>query len=114
MGSLHAQEYTGAELATRFGEQLVENYGLDPDTTWLLDYFKVAIVPIANPDGRKFAEQGYSWRKNTNQGNGSAEEPTYGNTVQLVMNDEFGGVGSLTPGWLFLLLLRTVSTIFLN
>ena len=62
MGSLHSREYTGAELATRFGEQLVENYGDDPDITWLLDYFKVAIVPIANPDGRKFAEQGYLWR----------------------------------------------------
>ncbi len=87
MGSLHSREYTGAELATRFGEQLVENYGDDPDITWLLDYFKVAIVPIANPDGRKFAEQGYLWRKNTNPGDGYAEFPTYG--VDLNRNFDY-------------------------
>ena len=34
------------------------------------------------------------------------------NTVQLVMNDGFGGVVSLTPGLLFLLLLRTVTGYF--
>jgi len=87
MGSLHSNEYTGAELATRFGEQLVENYGKDPDTSWLLDYFKVAIVPIANPDGRKFAEQGYLWRKNTNPGADSVEFPTYG--VDLNRNFDY-------------------------
>jgi hypothetical protein len=36
------------------------------------------------------------------------------NTVQLVMNDEFEGAGSLTPGLLFVFLLRTVSTVYLN
>ena len=48
-GSLHAREYSTSELVTRFAEELVEGYGEDADTTWLLDYFNIAIVPIVNP-----------------------------------------------------------------
>ena len=65
-GSIHPREYTTAELATRFGEHLVNNYGKDPEITWLLDYFKIAIVPIVNPDGRKIAEEGILQRTNAN------------------------------------------------
>jgi carboxypeptidase T len=36
--SIHAREYTPAELATRFAEYLLHNYNTDPDVTWLLDY----------------------------------------------------------------------------
>ncbi|WP_222426941.1 M14 family zinc carboxypeptidase, partial [Hyella patelloides] len=42
-GAIHAREYTTAEIVTRFAEELVDGYGKDADTTWLLDYFKVAI-----------------------------------------------------------------------
>lgn len=66
MSSVHAREYTPAELNTRFAEQLVQNYGTDPDITWLLDYQEVHLLLQANPDGRKYAETGISWRKNTN------------------------------------------------
>ena len=37
-GAIHAREYTTAELVTRFGEELVAGYGIDPDATWLLDH----------------------------------------------------------------------------
>lgn len=93
-GALHAREYTTAELVTRFAEQLVSGYGSDADITWLLDYHQIHIVPIANPDGRKFAEQGYSWRKNTNPTSTNpplfpdpAPFPRYG--VDLNRNYEF-------------------------
>ncbi|MDZ7296262.1 MAG: M14 family metallopeptidase, partial [candidate division KSB1 bacterium] len=66
-GAIHAREYTPAELAMRFAEYLVNNYGTDADVTWILDYHEVHIMPHANPDGRKKAEAGLSWRKNTNQ-----------------------------------------------
>jgi PKD repeat protein len=62
--SIHAREYTPAETATRFGEYLVNNYGVDPDVTWLVDYHETHIMMQANPDGRKKAETGLSWRKN--------------------------------------------------
>ena len=90
-GAIHAQEYTTAELVTRFAEDLVTGYGKDPDMTWLLDYFEVHVVPILNPDGRKKAEQGYFWRKNTNPNPSPGEEPApfpdYG--VDLNRNYDF-------------------------
>jgi carboxypeptidase T len=64
-GAIHAREYTTAELLTRFAEQLVANYGVDPDTTWILDYNEVHLMLQTNPDGRKHAEAGQLWRKNT-------------------------------------------------
>lgn len=93
-GALHARELTTAELVTRFAEQLVAGYGSDPDITWLLDYNEIHLVPIANPDGRKFAEQGFSWRKNTNPTSTNPPDypepapfPTYG--VDLNRNYSF-------------------------
>ncbi len=67
MSSIHAREYTPAELNTRFAEYLVANYDVDPDVTWLLDYHEIHLLLQANPDGRKKAEAGLSWRKNTNE-----------------------------------------------
>ena len=64
--AIHAREYTTAELMTRFAENLVNGYGTDADATWVLDYHEVHLMLIANPDGRKQAETGLLWRKNTN------------------------------------------------
>ena len=36
-GSIHAREYTPAELLTRMAEWLVSGYGTDPEATWLVD-----------------------------------------------------------------------------
>jgi hypothetical protein len=65
--SIHAREYTPAELVTRFAEYLVGQYDVDADATWLLDYHEIHLVLQANPDGRKQAETGKLWRKNTNK-----------------------------------------------
>jgi hypothetical protein len=67
MASIHAREYAPAELLTRFAEFLVSHYGSDPDITWLLDYREIHLLLQANPDGRRQAENGLYWRKNTNQ-----------------------------------------------
>jgi hypothetical protein len=65
--AIHAREYATAELGTRFAEYLVSNYGTDPDVTWILDHHEVHLMLQSNPDGRKQAETGQYWRKNTNQ-----------------------------------------------
>lgn len=65
--AIHAREYATAELTTRFAEYLLQNYGTDPDVTWLVDYHEIHLMLHANPDGRKQAETGILWRKNTNQ-----------------------------------------------
>lgn len=79
--AIHGQDSATAELATRFAESLVARYGIDPEATWLLDYFEIRIVPIVNPDGQKLAEQN-AWRKNANPtpppGGAAAAFPNYG------------------------------------
>jgi hypothetical protein len=65
--AIHAREYATAELATRFAEQLVQGYGTDADATWLLDHHEIHLLLHTNPDGRKQAESGQLWRKNTNK-----------------------------------------------
>lgn len=77
-GSIHAREYTPAELLTRFGEWLVNGYGKDSEATWLLDNFRFHLVLQANPDGRKKAESGLSWRKNVDNLNGTCSTNAYG------------------------------------
>ncbi|HKV09778.1 MAG TPA: M14 family zinc carboxypeptidase [Thermoanaerobaculia bacterium] len=64
---LHAREYTPVELALRFAESLISGYGTDADATWLLDYHEIHLLLQSNPDGRKKAEAGASWRKNVNE-----------------------------------------------
>ncbi len=66
MSAIHAREYSTAETATRLAEYLVNNYGTNPDITWMLDHQEVHLLLQANPDGRKRAEAGVLWRKNNN------------------------------------------------
>lgn len=96
-GSIHAREYTPAELLTRMAEWLVAGYGIDPQATWLVDHVDFRFILQANPDGRKRAETGIMWRKNTNNSNGSCSSNNHG--VDLNRNFPFhwnvtGGAGS--------------------
>lgn len=93
-GSIHAREYTPAELVTRFGEWLVNGYGTDSEATWLVDNYRFHLVLQANPDGRKKAEAGSSWRKNTNNTNGSCSSSSFGTDL----NRNFGFHWSTVPG----------------
>ncbi len=65
-GAIHAREYTTSELNRRFVKYCIENYNKDADATWMLDYHELHVMFFINPDGRKHAESGKSWRKNTN------------------------------------------------
>ena len=67
MAAIHAREYVTAETLTRLAEYLVNNHGTNADVTWLLDTQEFHFVLQTNPDGRKHAETGELWRKNTNQ-----------------------------------------------
>ena len=95
MAEIHAREYATVELAVRFVEQLLHNYGSHPDTTWLLDHFEIHVVPMTNPDGRIFAEQGAWWRKNTDQAGGCGY-PDYGVDLNRNHSFQWGGAGSST------------------
>ena len=94
MAEYHAREYTTAETALRFAEELVSTYGANPDVTWLLDYYEVHILPMANPDGRKWAEQGGLWRKNTDNNDGCTTFPNYGTDLNRNNSFKWGLAGS--------------------
>jgi murein tripeptide amidase MpaA len=96
MAAIHAREYTTAELTTRFAEHLVNNYGTDPDVTWLLDYHDIHLVLQSNPDGRKFAEGGQLWRKNTNQNYCGATSSSRGADLNRNYPFQWVGGGSST------------------
>jgi len=96
MAAIHARELATAELAARFAEGLVTDYGTDPDVTWLLDYFELHVLPITNPDGRKQAESGEYWRKNTDDDDGCTIFPYYGTDLNRNGSFHWGGA-STTP-----------------
>ena len=65
--AVEPKDYASAEVAMRFAEYLVAEHGSDPDVTWILDYHEIHMIVMANPDGRKRAEAGLFWCKNTNE-----------------------------------------------
>ncbi|PND39308.1 peptidase M14 [Paucibacter aquatile] len=63
---IHAREYATTPLVLEFAKRLVHGHGVDPDMTWILDQHEIHLLLATNPDGRKKAETGLLWRKNTN------------------------------------------------
>ena len=98
IASIHAREYTPAELTTRFAEWLVNGYGHDDEATWLLDNFRFHLILQANPDGRKKAESGLSWRKNTDTDNGTCSANSYGVDLNRNFSWRFGTVSGGSSG----------------
>lgn len=94
MAEIHAREYVTAETATRFAEYLLTNYGHDADITWLLDHYQVYILTMTNPDGRKHAENGYYWRKNTNITNGCINDWSGGTDLNRNHSFHWGGASN--------------------
>ncbi|HQP62238.1 MAG TPA: M14 family zinc carboxypeptidase [Anaerolineaceae bacterium] len=94
MGEIHARELVTAETVLRMSEYLLTNYGVDPDVTWLLDYYELHMVPMTNPDGRKFAETGEWWRKNTDNDDGCTSYPDYGTDLNRNHSFKWGGAGT--------------------
>ena len=58
LANIHARELTTPELATRWLDLLLGQYGHDADITWLVDNQEFWIVPLANPDGHWIVELG--------------------------------------------------------
>ncbi len=98
MANIHGRELITPETALVFMQYLLENYGVDPDVTWLLDAHLIYILTSANPDGHIKNEAGQPWaywRKNTHP-YGSCSPTAYG--VDLNRNSSFhwGGPGAST------------------
>ncbi len=95
MANIHGREMITPEMAMVFMDHLLENYGVDPDVTWILDWHEIYIVVSANPDGHVRNETTLAyWRKNAHP-YGSCSPDSIG--VDLNRNHSFKwglGVGS--------------------
>ncbi|MDX1416437.1 MAG: M14 family zinc carboxypeptidase [Candidatus Promineifilaceae bacterium] len=60
LANIHAREITTAEIAMRFAEWMLTQYGQDADATWLVDWHELWIIPTANPEGHWLVELGSS------------------------------------------------------
>lgn len=58
LANIHAREITTPEIAMRFADWLLSEYGQDADITWIVDWHELWIVPTANPDGHWLVELG--------------------------------------------------------
>ncbi|MDI6809631.1 MAG: M14 family zinc carboxypeptidase [Candidatus Eisenbacteria bacterium] len=73
MGNHHAREIMTVEIPMRIMSFLINGYGTDTLATRLVDTRETWLVPMVNPDGHVYVENGSSmWRKNRrNNGDGS-------------------------------------------
>ena len=70
----HAREPAGMMTVVYFMYYLLENYGVDPEVTYLVNNRKFYFVPVINPDGYVYNQQispngGGMWRKNMRSDN---------------------------------------------
>ncbi|MCK4511038.1 carboxypeptidase regulatory-like domain-containing protein, partial [bacterium] len=51
IGAHHGDETISVEVCYYMAEYLLENYGTDPQVTWLVNEREIWIIPMLNPDG---------------------------------------------------------------
>ena len=75
IGLQHAREWISGEVPRRLLLSLLAGYGVDPDTTRLLDTTELWFLPVANPDGYELTfEPGRRlWRKNVADNDGDGD-----------------------------------------
>jgi len=74
-GMHHAREPIAMECILHYMTWLCENYGTDPEATYLVDNREIWLFPIVNPDGYVYNESqgwGTMWRKNRRVNAGSS------------------------------------------
>lgn len=77
-GLIHAREPMSGEVLLYYLYWLVENYGTNPEATYLVNNRQIYLVTVVNPDGYLYNENIYSstgsfgnWRKNRRNNGGS-------------------------------------------
>jgi hypothetical protein len=104
-GGHHGNEYCGSELTILMIQYLIENYGSDPDATYILDNSHVYVTPMINPDGvdsdTRFNARHvdlnrnypYMWESTDSvwggHGSGPASEPEVSNNIAFMEKHQF-------------------------
>jgi len=89
-GGIHAREWLAVEVPLYYLLWLVDNYGVDPEATWLVDNREIFIAPDVNPDGVEYAQTvDNNWRKNRN-GTGTDLNRNWGGASNGDANGDWG------------------------
>jgi len=100
-GGHHGNEYCGSEITILVIQYLLENYGTDPDATYILDNSHVYITPMINPDGidldtRMNSRQvdlnrnyPYEWTSGSTHGSGPASEREVAANIAFMEKHDF-------------------------
>ncbi len=89
----HAREWATPPVAMYIAQRLLDDYGVDPEVTAIVDSAEVFIVPVVNVDGYAWTWASVDnrlWRKNRRiNGDG-----TFGVDLNRNWGDHWGGAGS--------------------
>jgi carboxypeptidase D len=58
ISTMHGDEWTGNEMMLYLIDELLGQYGIDPQVTSLVNELDIWIVPVMNPDGFQFPQRG--------------------------------------------------------
>lgn len=94
VGLHHAREVATSQSLLRLMDYLLGWYGQDQTVSTLLDTREIWIIPMLNPDGREKVNQGYSWRKNTNNTNGCTSQGSFGTDLNRNYSKAWGQSGA--------------------
>jgi uncharacterized membrane protein len=81
-GPVHAREVMGVEVPMSVLHYMIDGYGLNETLSNYINTKETWFVPMPNPDGHVYIEQGNDWRKN--------RRPTTGGNIGVDINRNWG------------------------
>lgn len=88
--TMHGNEPPGMEMLLYLVDYLTDNYGSDPDVTYLVDNYELHIMPLHNPDGHavgsRYNANGVDLNRNFPVPDGSiGEDGTYSEEIETIL-----------------------------
>jgi hypothetical protein len=88
-GGIHAREVMGVEVPMTVLNYMLDGYGNNETLTKYVNTKETWFVPMLNPDGHVFVEQGNDWRQN--------RRPTTGGYIGVDLNRNWGYMFGTDP-----------------
>jgi len=80
LGAHHGNENIGAELCLYWTRDLLQNYGVDEDATYIIDHYELWSQPVVNPDGYIATTRNNAHGYDLNRNYSYMWDPTHGSS----------------------------------